>query len=64
MPMWLAGAVAALAVFGGVLAFGRVTPAGRIGLAWRIALVMVGIGLLWVLVDSQAAATSCRAPRA
>ena len=52
LPVWLAGALAALAVFGGALAFGRAGQAGRAGLAWRGSLILVGAGLAWVLADS------------
>ncbi len=52
LPVWLAGALAALAVFGGALAFGRAGQTGRTGTAWRFALILVGAGLAWILADS------------
>ena len=52
LPVWVAGALAALLFFFGVLAFARAAQIGRAGAAWRVALLLVGAGLMWVLVDS------------
>jgi hypothetical protein len=52
LPVWFAGALAALLCFIGVLAFVRCAQVGRFGAAWRVALVLVGAGLMWVVVDS------------
>ncbi len=52
LPVWAAGAVAALLFFAGVLAFPRAARPGRAGLPWRVALLVVGAGLMWVVVDS------------
>src|SRR5688500_8308827 len=52
MPVWIAGALAALLFFVGVLAFARAAQIGRTGAAWRVMLVLVGAGLMWILVDS------------
>jgi len=51
MPVWAAGALAALLFFVGVLAFARATQIGRAGVVYRVALVLVGAGLMWVLAD-------------
>ncbi len=51
LPVWIAGAAAALLFVAGVTAFSRARQAGRIGGVWRVALVLVGAGLMWVLVD-------------
>ena len=52
LPVWVAGALAALLFFVGVLAFARAAQIGRAGAAWRVALLLVGAGLMWVLVGS------------
>ena len=52
LPVWLAGAAAAFAVFVGVLAVGRAAQAGRAGLAWRGALVLAGAGFAWAIADA------------
>lgn len=52
LPVWAAGALAALLCFLGVMAFARSAQIGRAGAAWRVALVLVGAGLTWVLVES------------
>ena len=51
MPVWAAGALAALLFVLGVLAFARGAQIGRAGVAWRVALVLVGAGLMWILLD-------------
>jgi hypothetical protein len=52
LPVWAAGAVAALLFFAGVRAFPRAALPGRAGLPWRVALLAVGAGLMWVVADS------------
>ena len=52
LPVWMAGALAALLVFAGVLAFRRAAQLGIKGLGWRVALIAVGAGLAWILVGS------------
>lgn len=52
LPVWLAGAAAAFAVFVGALAFGRTAQAGPAGLAWRGALVLAGAGFGWAIADA------------
>ena len=44
LPVWAAGALAALLFFVGVLAFARAAQIGRAGVAWRVALLLVGAG--------------------
>ena len=51
LPVWAAGALAAFLFFVGVLAFARGAQIGRAGVAWRVALVLVGAGLMWILFD-------------
>jgi hypothetical protein len=63
LPVWVAGAAAALLCFVGVLAFVRSAQAGRFGAAWRVALVLVGAGLMWVVVDSFGAGHQAAARR-
>jgi hypothetical protein len=52
LPVWVAGALAALLFFIGVLVFARAAQIGRAGVASRVALLLVGAGLMWVLGDS------------
>lgn len=51
LPVWIAGAAAALLCVAGVMAFTRARQAGSIGAAWRVALVLVGAGLTWVVMN-------------
>lgn len=51
LPVWAAGALAALLCVAGVFAFVRAAQPGRGGAAWRVALVAAGAGLAIVLVD-------------
>jgi hypothetical protein len=52
LPVWAAGALAALLCFAGVHAFTRAARTGRRSLPWRVALLLVGGGLMWVVTDS------------
>ena len=52
LPVWAAGALAALLFFAGVRAFSRAAQPGRGGASWRVALLLVGAGLMWVVADS------------
>jgi hypothetical protein len=63
LPIWVAGALAALLCFVGVLAFVRGAQASRFSAAWRLALVLVGAGLMWVVVDSLGARDQATARR-
>jgi hypothetical protein len=63
LPVWIAGALAALLCFIGVLAFVRCAQAGRLSAAWRLALVVVGAGLMWIVVDSFGARDQATARR-
>jgi hypothetical protein len=51
LPVWAAGALAALLCVAGVIAFARAAQPGRSGTAWRVALVAAGAGLAMVLAD-------------
>ena len=52
LPVWAAGALAALLFFAGVVAFSRAAQPGRGGASWRVALLLVGAGLMWVVADN------------
>jgi hypothetical protein len=51
LPVWAAGALAALLCVAGVIAFARAAQPGRGGALWRVALLAAGAGLAVVLVD-------------
>jgi len=51
LPVWAAGALAALLCVTAVIAFARAGQPGRHGTAWRAALLAAGVGLAVVLVD-------------
>ena len=52
LPVWAFGALAALLFFAGVLAFSRAAQPGRAGVSWRVALLLVGAGLMWVILNN------------
>jgi hypothetical protein len=52
LPVWMAGALAALLFFIGVIAFARAAQIGRVGAVWRVALVLVGAGVVAMLAGS------------
>jgi hypothetical protein len=52
LPVWAFGALAALLFFAGVLAFSRAAQPGRAGVSWRVALLLVGAGLMWVVLNN------------
>lgn len=52
LPVWAAGALAALLCVAGVIAFARGAQPGRSGAVWRVALVAAGAGLAIVLANS------------
>ncbi len=54
LPVWAAGALAALLVCAGVLAFRRAVAPGTAGALWRVGLVVVGAALAWTVLDLAA----------
>jgi hypothetical protein len=63
LPVWAAGALAALLCFAGMLAFTRAAQR-RSGLPWRVALLLIGAGLMWVMMDAWAGRDASVARRA
>ena len=51
LPVWAAGALAALLCVAGMLALTRAAQR-RSGLPWRVALLLIGAGLMWVMMDA------------
>ncbi len=54
LPLWTAGAAAALLVVFCLLAFNRAGREGVIGTLARVALVMIGAGASWAVLDGSA----------
>jgi len=63
LPVWAAGGLAALLFCVGIVAYSRAGQIGRGGALWRVALVVVGAGLMWVLVDTMGARDQTSARR-
>ncbi len=53
LPVWAAGALAALAFVFCLLAFSRASREGMIGALARVALVLIGAGATWFLLDGS-----------
>src|SRR6476646_4229237 len=51
LPLWMAGAIAAVFLVLTLLAFGRAGRAGPIGALARVALVVIGAGVTWFILE-------------
>jgi hypothetical protein len=51
LPLWIAGAAAALLVVFSVVAFNHAGREGAIGALARVALLLIGVGVTWLIFD-------------
>src|SRR5262245_40022413 len=51
LPLWIAGAAAALLVVFSVVAFNHASREGAIGALARVALLLIGVGVTWLIFD-------------